>query len=71
MKVVADNDEELDIAPVFMIGFDEELESGVIMILPLHDAIVEEQPEFAIWAIDAAIDMLMQRRDRLEKRELH
>jgi len=31
----------------------------------------EAEPDFAIFAIDAAIDMLMQKRDKIEKRELH
>lgn len=72
MRVTTDNtDENLDIIPVFMIGFDEGFDKGVIMLLPAHEIMVEEEPDFALFAIDSAIDMLMQRRDIIEKRELH
>ena len=72
MKVKMDKDEvELDFIPVFVIGFDEEFERGVIMLMPAHELMAEVEEDFQVYAIDAAIDMLMQRRDKLEKRELH
>ena len=63
--------EELDFVPVFMIGFTEEFDTGVVMLLPAHEMMVEEEPDFALFSIDSAIDMLMQRRDKLQKREIH
>lgn len=72
MKVKTSNtEEELDIIPVFVIGFTEEFDTGIVMLMPAHELMVEEEPDFALFAIDSAIDMLMQRRDKLEKRELH
>lgn len=72
MKVKIDSTkEELDFVPVFMIGFTEEFDTGVVMLMPAHELMVREEPDFAIFAIDSAIDMLMQRRDKLEKREVH
>jgi len=67
------NDEEktVEFVPVFMIGFEEDFESGVIMTMPAYTFMNEAEPDFAIFAIDAAIDMLMQKRDKIEKRELH
>ncbi len=67
------NDEEktVEFVPVFMIGFEDDFESGVIMTMPAYKLMNEAEPDFAIFAIDAAIDMLMQKRDKIEKRELH
>lgn len=72
MKVKqTENEVELDFVPVFVIGFDEEFERGVIMLMPAHELMAKMDEDFQVFAIDAAIDMLMQRRDKLEMRELH
>lgn len=68
---ISNTEEELEFVPVFVVGFDEELDKGIIMLTPIHEMMVEADPDFAVFAIDAAIDMLMQRRDKIEKRELH
>jgi len=56
---------------IFIIGFEEEFERGVVITTPAYKLLDEAEPEFALYAIDAAVDMLMQRRDQIEKRELH
>jgi hypothetical protein len=61
----------VDFVPVFIIGFEEEFERGVIITTAAYKILDEAEPEFALYAIDAAVDMLMQRRDQIEKRELH
>lgn len=66
-----DEEQKVDFVPVFIIGFEEEFERGVIITTPAYSILNEAEPEFAIYAIDAAVDMLMQRRDQIEKRELH
>jgi hypothetical protein len=67
------NDEEqtVEFVPIFTIGFEEDFERGVILTMPAYALMNEAEPDFAIYAIDAAIDMLMQKRDKIEKRELH
>lgn len=66
-----DKEQEVEFVPVFVIGFEAELERGVIMTTPSYTLLVDAEPEFALFAIDAAVDILMQRRDQIEKRELH
>jgi ubiquinone/menaquinone biosynthesis C-methylase UbiE len=39
--------------------------------MPAYTLMNDAEPDFAVYAIDAAIDMLMQKRDKIEKRELH
>ena len=73
MDIVRWKDEEqtVEFVPVFIIGFEEEFERGVLMTTPAYKILNEAEPDFAVYAIDSAIDMLMQRRDEIEKRELH
>jgi hypothetical protein len=73
MDIVRWKDEEqtVEFVPVFIIGFEEEFERGVIMTTPAYTILNEAEPDFAVYAIDSAIDMLMQKRDEIEKRELH
>jgi hypothetical protein len=66
-----DDEQKVDFIPVFIIGFEEEFERGVIITTAAYKILDEAEPEFAVYAIDAAVDMLMQRRDQIEKRELH
>lgn len=66
-----DGEQKVDFVPVFVIGFEEEFERGVILTTAAYTILDEAEPDFAIYAIDAAVDMLMQRRDQIEKRELH
>ena len=66
-----DDEQEVEFIPVFIIGFEEEFERGVILTTPAYTILTDAEPEFALYAIDAAVDMLMQRRDQIEKRELH
>jgi len=66
-----DDEQEVEFIPVFIIGFEEEFERGVILTTPAYTVLTDAEPEFALYAIDAAVDMLMQRRDQIEKRELH
>jgi hypothetical protein len=66
-----DDEQKVEFIPVFIIGFEEEFERGAIMTTPAYKILTEAEPEFALYAIDAAVDMLMQRRDQIEKRELH
>jgi hypothetical protein len=66
-----DDEQKVEFIPVFIIGFEEEFERGVILTTPAHKILTDAEPEFALYAIDAAVDMLMQRRDQIEKRELH
>jgi len=66
-----DDEQKVDFVPVFIIGFEEEFERGVIITTAAYKILDEAEPEFAVYAIDAAVDMLMQRRDQIEKRELH
>ena len=67
----ADDEQKVEFIPVFIIGFEEEFERGVILTTSAYKILNEAEPEFALYAIDAAVDMLMQRRDQIEKRELH
>jgi hypothetical protein len=66
-----DDKQKVDFVPVFIIGFEEDFERGVIITTAAYKILDEAEPEFALYAIDAAVDMLMQRRDQIEKRELH
>lgn len=66
-----DEEQTVQFVPVFIIGFEEEFERGVVMTTPAYTILNEAEPDFALYAIDAAVDMLMQRRDQIEKRELH
>jgi hypothetical protein len=66
-----DDEQKVDFVPVFIIGFEEDFERGVIITTAAYKILDEAEPEFAVYAIDAAVDMLMQRRDQIEKRELH
>lgn len=66
-----DEEQTVQFVPVFVIGFEEEFERGVVMTTPAYTILNEAEPDFALYAIDAAVDMLMQRRDQIEKRELH
>jgi hypothetical protein len=66
-----DDEQKVEFIPVFIIGFEEEFERGVILTTSAYKILNEAEPEFALYAIDAAVDMLMQRRDQIEKRELH
>jgi hypothetical protein len=66
-----DDEQKVDFVPVFIIGFEEDFERGVIITTAAYKILDEAEPEFALYAIDAAVDMLMQRRDQIEKRELH
>jgi hypothetical protein len=66
-----DDEQKVEFIPVFIIGFEEEFERGVILTTSAYKVLDEAEPEFALYAIDAAVDMLMQRRDQIEKRELH
>ena len=66
-----DEEQTVQFVPVFVIGFEEEFERGVVMTTAAYNILDEAEPDFALYAIDAAVDMLMQRRDEIEKRELH
>lgn len=66
-----DKEQQVEFVPIFVIGFEEELERGVIMTTPAYKLLVDDESDLALAAIDAAVDMLMQRRDQIEKRELH
>jgi len=66
-----DDEEQIDCIPVFIIGFEEDFERGVVITTSAYNLMDETEPDFAIYAIDAAVDMLMQKRDKIEKRELH
>jgi hypothetical protein len=66
-----DDKQKVDFVPVFIIGFEEDFERGVIITTAAYKILDEAEPEFAVYAIDAAVDMLMQRRDQIQKRELH
>ena len=66
-----DDEQKVEFIPVFIIGFEEEFERGVVITTSAYKILDEAEPEFALYAIDAAVDMLMQKRDQIEKRELH
>ena len=66
-----DDEQKVDFVPIFLIGFEEEFERGVIITTTAHGILSEVDPRFALYAIDAAIDMLMQKRDQIEKRDLN
>lgn len=66
-----DEEQTVEFVPVFIIGFEEEFESGVVMTTAAYKILDEAEPDFALYAIDAAVDMLMQKRDQIQKRELH
>ncbi len=66
-----DDEQKVEFIPVFIIGFEEEFERGVILTTAAYKILDEAEPEFALYAIDAAMDILLQRRDQIEKRELH
>ena len=67
----ADDEQKVDFVPVFIIGFEEDFERGVVLTTAAYKILDEAEPDFALYAIDAAVDILMQRRDEIEKRELH
>ena len=66
-----DDEQKVEFVPVFIIGFEEDFERGVVLTTAAYELLDEAEPDFALYAIDAAVDMLMQRRDQIEKRELH
>ena len=66
-----DEEQQVEFVPVFIIGFEEEFDRGVVVTTSAYEILNEAEPEFALFAIDAAVDMLMQRRDKIKKRELH
>ena len=66
-----DEEQTVQLVPVFIIGFEEEFERGVVITTAAYNILNEAEPDFAVYAIDAAIDMLMQKRDQIEKRGLH
>ena len=66
-----DEEQKVDFVPVFIIGFEEEFERGVIISTAAYKLIAEAGPEAALYVIDAAVDMLMQKRDQIEKRDLN
>jgi hypothetical protein len=66
-----DEEQKVDFVPVFIIGFEEEFERGVIISTSVYKLIAEAGPDAALYVIDAAVDMLMQKRDQIEKRDLN
>lgn len=67
-----DDEQKVDFVPIFIIGFEEDFERGVIITTPAYKVIADEAgPEAALYVIDAAVDMLMQKRDQIEKRDLN
>lgn len=66
-----DEEQKVDFVPVFIIGFEEEFERGVVITTAAYTIIAETGHDAALYVIDAAVDMLMQKRDQIEKRELH
>jgi hypothetical protein len=66
-----DKEQKVDFVPIFIIGFEEDFERGVIITTPAYALIAEAGPEAALYVIDAAVDMLMQKRDQIEKRDLN
>ena len=66
-----DEKQKVDFVPVFIIGFEEDFDRGVVITTSAYPLIAETGTDAALYVIDAAIDMLMQKRDQIEKRELH
>jgi hypothetical protein len=66
-----DEEQKVDFVPVFIIGFEEEFERGVIISTAVYKLIAETGHDAALYVIDAAVDMLMQKRDQIEKRDLN
>ena len=66
-----DEEQKVDFVPVFIIGFEEEFDRGVVLSTAAYALIAETGPDAALYVIDAAVDILMQKRDQIEKRELH
>jgi hypothetical protein len=66
-----DEKQKVDFVPVFIIGFEEDFERGVIITTAAYPVIAETGPDAELYVIDAAVDMLMQKRDQIQKRELH
>jgi hypothetical protein len=66
-----DEEQKVDFVPVFIIGFEEEFDRGVIISTSVYKLIAEAGHDAELYIIDAAVDMLMQKRDQIEKRELH
>ena len=66
-----DEEQTVEFVPVFVIGFEEDFERGVVMTTAAHALLTEAEPDFALYAIDAAVDRLMQRRDQIQKRDMH
>jgi len=66
-----DKEQKVDVVPIFIIGFEEDFERGVIITTSTYAAIAEVGPEAELYVIDAAVDMLMQKRDQIEKRDLN
>ena len=66
-----DEEQKVDFVPVFIIGFEEDFERGVVITTAAYPLIAETGHDAELYVIDAAVDMLMQKRDQIEKRELH
>jgi len=66
-----DKEQKVDFVPVFIIGFEEDFERGVIITTAAYPLIAEAGHDAELYVIDAAVDMLMQKRDQIEKRDLN
>ena len=66
-----DEKQTVEFVPVFIIGFEEDFERGVIITTAAYPLIAEAGHDAALYVIDAAVDMLMQKRDQIEKRDLN
>ena len=47
-----DDEQKVEFIPVFILGFEEEFERGVILTTPAYTILTEAEPEFALYAID-------------------
>jgi hypothetical protein len=54
-----DEKQTVEFVPVFIIGFEEEFERGVLLTTAAYKILDEAEPDFALYAIDAAVDILM------------
>ena len=66
-----DEEQKVDFVPVFIIGFEEDFDRGVVITTAAYPLIAEAGHDAELFIIDAAVDMLMQKRDQIEKRDLH
>ena len=66
-----DEEQKVDFVPVFIVGFEEDFERGVIITTAAYPLIAETGHDAELYVIDAAVDMLMQKRDQIEKRDLN